>query len=121
MKRIVFSTLLCGVLLYAQSVDDDLAGFDDTPTKSAETSTDDEIMDGFDDTPTKTVQASTDNELMDDFDDTPIEADQNLSSSSSTNEAKKPFIAGLTGELTQQIAYSWDGDAPHDGINSFKS
>ena len=66
MKRIVFSTLLCGVLLYAQSVDEDLAGFDDTPTKTAKISTDDELMDGFD--------------------DTPIEAEQNLSSSS-TKEA----------------------------------
>ena len=119
MKRIVFSTLLCGVLLYAQSVDDDLAGFDDTPTKTSKISTEDEIMDGFDDTPTEIAQASTDDELMDGFDDTVIESEQNLSSS--TNEAKKPFIAGLTGELTQQIAYSWDGDAPHDGINSFKS
>ena len=100
MKRIVFSTLLCGVLLYAQSVDEDLAGFDDTPTKTAKISTDDELMDGFD--------------------DTPIEAEQNLSSSS-TKEAKKPLIAGLTGELTQQLAYAWDSDAPHDDVNSFKS
>ena len=120
MKRVVFSTLLCGVLLYAQSVDEDLAGFDDAPTKSAEISTDDEIMDGFDDTPTKTAKASTNDELMDGFDDTAIESDQNLSSSS-TNEAKKPLIAGLTGELTQQLVYAWNGDAPHDDINSLRS
>jgi len=110
MKKIVFSTLLCGLLLHAQSLDEELAGFDDTPTESATSTTDDEIMDGFDDTPTETTESSSDTEA--------IESDQNLSSSS---ESREPLIAGVTGKFTQQVAYSWDDEAPHDAINSFKS
>ncbi|MEA2027504.1 MAG: DUF1302 family protein [Campylobacterota bacterium] len=36
-------------------------------------------------------------------------------------EAKEPLIKGLTGKLTQQLAYGWNTPEPHDGFNSFKS
>jgi len=131
MKKIVFSTLLCGVLLYAQSVDEDWAGFDDIPEETAQTqttktpqesdtasahdtksSTADEMMEGFDDAPAKSADNRHDTEA--------IESDQNMSSDSSS-QSKEALIAGLTGEFTQQLAYSWNGKTPHDGINSFKS
>ena len=82
-KKLLLSTLLCTVLLHAENIDQDLAGFDATSTEA--------------------VQRSND-----------IPAIPSM-------EKRNKFIPGLTGELKQQVAYSWHNDKPFDNFNSFKS
>jgi hypothetical protein len=77
---------------YAQSLDDDLSGFDDTSSSSVQVEQSSDVMDGFDD-----------------------------ESSSETVEEKKVLIEGLTGKFTEQVAYSYSGTTPHDKFTSFKS
>ena len=88
-KQIVLSLLLAGVL-YAQSIDDDFDGFDDTPTPKSTTTND--AMAGFDDENTTEVSS-----------------------------VKTPLIEGLTGKMTQQMSYAYQGASPHDHLNSFKT
>lgn len=106
--------------LYAESIDEDMAGFDDEPVGSVQTdhtSGDQTLgsdMDGFDDDPVPD-QASTEaveTDLEEGFED---------ESESTVENSSQPLIPGLTGELTQKLSYSWNNDAPHDGVNSFKS
>ena len=80
--------------LYADSISADLEGFDDAPTETlSETKVSDDVMEGFD--------------------------DENTSSSSI--EEAPTLIAGLTGKITQQVAYSWNNDKPYDDVSSLKS
>jgi hypothetical protein len=77
----------------------------------------DDALDGFDDAPVSTVEekVSTDDDmLLDGFDDSPIE-------SSKTEEEMSSYAPGLTGKLTEQVAYSLYNDKPHDNISSLKS
>ena len=97
MKRKIILSVLVSSVLFADTLTQDLMGFDDTNVKiveqkdDAKTSTD-EVMDGFDD-----------------------------ESSSEVVEEKTPFITGLTGKLTEQVAYSYNGNAPHDKFTSLKT
>jgi len=97
--------------------DEMLDGFDDTPdTVTQEKSSGDELLDGFDDAPVSAIEekVSTDGDaLLDGFDDSPIE-------SSETDEETSTFAPGLTGKLTEQVAYSLYDDKPHDNISSVK-
>jgi hypothetical protein len=85
--------LLLNSLLYAESVEESLEGFDDTPTSSVQ------------------VEQSNDN-VMDGFDE---------SNSSEIKEEKVSFLPGLTGKLTEQLTYSYNGTTPHDKFTSLKS
>jgi len=81
-----------------------------------------DMMDGFDDTSTssvtdasKTKPAEVKDDFMDGFDDNPVDSAQR-------KDAKLVgFLGGFTGKLTEQIAYSYSDDAPHDNISSLKS
>ena len=89
-------------LLNAQSIDADLEGFDDAPstsTPSVNTEAKDEIMDGFDDEPSST-ESST--EVV-------------------AQETMPNALSGFTGKLTEQVAFSWDNDAPYEDVTSLKS
>ena len=115
MKHIVLSSLLCSMLVYADTIEDDLAGFDNEPSQVSQSVESD--MDGFEEeTSTTDEQASTTEEssedLMEGFED---------ESESTIDESSEALIPGLTGELTQKVSYSWDNDTPHDDFNSFKS
>jgi hypothetical protein len=113
MKRILFPFMLCSVLLYAD-LEEDLEGFDDFSIASQQqTSSIDNDMGGFEDEDIDVdVESSTVSEvLMDGFEE----------ASEVTVERDQPLIAGLTGEVTQKVSYSWDNDALHDGVNAFKS
>jgi len=91
---------------------------------SAESTQD--ILDGFDDTTTSPVQVEAD-ELLDGFDDTSTGSATDVSASSATDTSDKTatepveVLSGLTGKLTEQVAYSYNGDAPHDDFTSLKS
>jgi hypothetical protein len=69
-----------------------------------------EALKGFDDTAIEIVEQSAD--VMDGFDD---------ENASEVTEEKTQLITGLTGKLTEQVAYSYSGDTPHDKFSSLKS
>jgi len=89
-KRLALGALVLSSLLYAESMNESLEGFDDTPEKVV--SSTENILDGFDEANTSEVV-----------------------------ETKERFIAGLTGKFTEQIAYAYQGNTPHDNLNSVKS
>jgi hypothetical protein len=105
--RIVLSALLVTSLLGAESVDESMSGFDDEPTttpKSTSISSDD-IMSGFDDEPSASKKEKPPR-----------------SHSKSGNEKKRAGVLDdFTGKVTEQIAYSYSGETPHDNISSAKT
>ena len=98
MKREIVLSLLLSSVLFADTLDKDLMGFDDrgltfVDQKDVEQNTaTDKVMDGFDD-------------------ETTIEVE----------EEKTSFIEGLSGKITEQVAYSYRGDTPHDRFSSLKT
>ena len=123
LSRVVLSVSLCAVLLQAQSVENDLEGFDDAPsevTQKVEPSED--LMDGFDDekstnitNDTKETPTSETEDLMDGF------SDESTASEATQSVEDPTLLSGFTGKFTEQIAYALHNDAPHDGISSVKS
>lgn len=101
-----------------QAEEVDLSGFDDEPAAVSQevTSVEDGLMDGFDDAPVETIEEkqSMGDEILDGFEDTP-------SVSTEVEEEKTDILPGLTGKLTEQVAYSLYDDKPHDNISSLKS
>jgi len=97
--RLALGGLLLSSLLYAESVDEALDGFEDTPVQVEQSNADD--MDGF------TEETSSGR-----FDDSAV---------SEASEVKEKFIEGLTGKLTEQIAYTYRGNKPHNNLTSIKS
>ncbi|HFU77091.1 MAG TPA: hypothetical protein ENK68_01120, partial [Epsilonproteobacteria bacterium] len=53
--KLALGGLLLSSLVYAQSVDEALEGFDDTSTGSVQVEQSSDVMDGFDDTSTSSV------------------------------------------------------------------
>ncbi|WP_309496886.1 DUF1302 family protein [Sulfurovum sp.] len=114
--RVSSNTLLILSLftvLNADTVDADLAGFDDTPVIEVEKETTEDVMDGFDDAVDSTDDTSSaSDEMMSGFEDEVPGA---------VEEEKTDLIPGLTGKITEQIAFSWNNDEPHDNFTSVKS
>lgn len=74
-------------------------------------------LSGFEDEPSTQQIASEqtspqEDALLEGFDDEPIEG---------TTDKTPPLVEGLTGKVTQQIAYAPHGDSPHQDITSIKS
>jgi len=126
--------------IYAEEVD--LSGFDDEPVATQETkSADDALMDGFDDEPVPAAPEKTipEDALMDGFADatatTPGSDEEHIETedvmqdgfdeadpeSTEVEEQETRFLPGLTGELTEQVAYSLHNDKPHNSFTSVKS
>jgi len=102
-------------VLNADTIDADLAGFDDDPVEvnNAQKDEVEDLMDGFDDTDPSTSQsAPVTDEMMSGFEDEEIEV---------VEEEKRELIPGLTGKITEQVAFSWQNDKPHDNFTSLKS
>lgn len=127
--KVLLSTLLCTLLLQAESIDADFEGFDDSASSSTVYSTsstqmsqdaNNDDMAGFDDDTTNETSAST--EDMDGFDDTSTSSatDASISSEDKVTEPVE-VIAGLTGKFTEQVAFSLYNDTPHSNISSVKS
>jgi len=108
MKRILLSILLSS-MLFAESVDEALEGFDDTPEMvvSTPSSNSDDVMDGFDDTSTSSL--------------TDVSTDTETDTSEKMVTEPSEVIPGLTGKLTEQVAFSLNNDDPHSNISSVKS
>ncbi len=74
----------------------------------------DELLDGFEDEPKKVAkETKVQDELMEGFDDAPA----------TFKKEKKEHskLADFTGKVTQQLAFSYGDDAPHDNLSSLKS
>ena len=92
MKKEILLILIVSSVLYAESTQEALEGFDDTSTSSVQVEKNSDAMDGFDDDNAHEV-----------------------------TEEKTSLVEGLTGKLTEQVAYSYNGNAPHDKFTSLKS
>ena len=95
--KLALGGVLLSSLLYAESVNEALEGFNDTPSKVVQQKSNVDMMDGFDDE-TSSDKNSTQN----------IEEDSD-------------FVEGLTGKFTEQVAYSYHGKKPHDKFTMLKS
>ena len=118
-NHLSFFTVIALLSFYAHAdeVDEAMGGFDDDPVSvTQEKSAEDALLDGFDDTAVSGTgdMKSTEDELLDGFED-------DVSTSTEIVNGTSSFVSGFTGKLTQQIAYSFDNDKPHDNISSFKS
>jgi len=135
---ITLLSVLLSTGVYAESIDADLEGFDDSTGSSQLVSTSttqiaqsNDDMAGFDDEPA--VSGSTEDaphdEIMDGFDDDSTGSSNDASISSATDVTTSEetvtepaeSLSGFTGKLTEQVAYSWHNKAPHDNISSLKS
>jgi len=80
------------------------------------------VMDGFDDTVENLVEEKkVSTESLDGFSEENLSHafdDENISE---VSEEKIELIAGLTGKITEQIGYSYNGKKPHNGFTSLKS
>ena len=105
MRTTVLSSLLLASLLHAESLEESLSGFDDEPKlhpsplikhkSTTQNRPKDDIMDGFDDEPVHSAQKK---------------------------DGKWVGVLGeFTGKVTEQVAYSYNGDTPHDNISSLKT
>jgi len=116
-------TLLCLTSLNAESTQEILEGFDDEPIeikkKSIDLEKSSDLMDGFDDETVKAEENSV-NEMDGFSEETPSDTFDDNNVSEVTDE-KSSIIEGLTGKLTQEIAYSYNGGRPHDKFTAFKS
>ena len=78
----------------------------------------DEALEGFDDAPTKVLKKSN---LKDDVEDDFMEGFDDVSIKPKSVQKEKSFFSDFTGRITEQMAFSYGGDAPHDNISSLKS
>ncbi len=95
----ILSFIVLSTALFSESVSEDFEGFDDTPVHVEEKT--EVLMSGFDDEmPSSSF------------------SDENKTE---THEDETEFINGLTGKVTQQAIYSYNGKKPHDGVTSLRS
>ena len=109
MKRRILLSILLSSMLFGESVDEALEGFDDTSETvvSTPSSNSDDVMDGFDDTSTSSL--------------TDVSTDTETDTSEKMVTEPSEVIPGLTGKLTEQVAFSLNNDDPHSNISSVKS
>lgn len=133
--KVFLSTLLCTLLIQAESIEADFEGFDDGETSSAMASKSseqltqgtqsDDDMAGFDDTSNVSETSNESVADMDGFNDDAksVVADSKTdeASDATKTESTDLLISGLTGKLTEQVAFSLYNDAPHSNISSLKS
>ncbi|CAA6811208.1 MAG: Unknown protein [uncultured Sulfurovum sp.] len=110
-RRQLISSCLLISTLNAENLDDLLEGFDDAPKQvetlkavAKETKVEDDLMDGFDDATSSESTLKKTPELV-----------------KAKDEKSLGFLSGVTGKLTEQMAFAYGDDAPHDNISSLKS
>jgi hypothetical protein len=105
-SRFVLISLLLASPLLAENLDEMMDGFDDEVSVKSEVKQQ---------VKKEVVKKSDLNDaLMEGFDDEPKKSQVPHSSSDS-------LLEGLTGKVTEQIAYAYSDDAPHDNISSLKT
>jgi len=92
--RLLLGLSLASSLLMAETLEEALEGFDDEPKQVVKSVDEhDTLMLGFEDDKPKVL----------------------------SNKKKSTYLGGLTGRLTQQTAFSYVDDAPHNNFSSLKS
>ena len=118
-RKLVFLSILLSSILNAETLDDVLDGFDDEPTSALTSSATqvvepvtakDDIMDGFDDESTSSSKSQVTEH-----------SDSKTAKNIERRETFSSRIQGLTGKLTEQTAFSYNDDTPHDNISSLKT
>jgi len=123
---------LFGTSTFAQSVEDDFSEFDDAPSvieksevPSAVPNELNDDMDGFDDGPAEesvAMQTFVDDNLSVAAVSEVKTIDEKVEEVSEEELSQsEDFIEGLTGKITEQVAYALYADAPHNNISSVKS
>ncbi len=106
---ITFLSVLLSTGVYAESIDADLEGFDDSAGSATMTSS----------------VASTEEQSNDDMagfdDDSAGSETETLATEENNVSESAQSLFGFTGKLTEQIAYSFNGTSPHDKFTSLKS
>jgi len=103
--RTVLSSLLLASLLHAESLEESLSGFDDEPKLHPSPQVKHK----------STTQNRPKDDIMDGFEDEPIHSSQK-------KDGRLVGVLGeFTGKITEQVAYSYNGDTPHDNISSLKT
>jgi len=132
-----FSALLLASLLYGESVDDVMEGFDDVPASASEnaaesvsenSASDDDVMSGFDDEETASSETSQSTETSNDpemegFDDTELSVtseDENVTVSEGEGESESGYFSGFSGKFTQQAALSYNKKRPQNIFYSLR-
>ena len=125
-QNLLFSTLLMASFLNAESIDDALEGFDDEPATAqveqgsgSQNAVLDDALDGFDDEAVSTQVAPSNSHT-----ESGNEGKAEPQKEAKTTQKRETFaeaLPGLTGKLTEQVAYSYNDDAPHDNISSAKT
>ena len=114
-NRRIISLCVLSTMLNAENLDALLDGFDDAPSKAVTTNkvqkVQDDLMDGFDDEPTSTSSATKVAEA------TEVKTSKVITG----HETFSAAIEGITGKLTEQTAFSYNGQTPHDNFSSLKS
>jgi len=111
-QKLALLSLLLISTLNAETLDDALEGFDDEPTTKKE-----EVK--LHPLPPIEHRDASREDIMDGFDDEPKKNTTPRSHAERGNE--KNELSGLTGKLTEQVAFAPNDDAPHDNINSLKT
>jgi hypothetical protein len=142
-KKTILLSFIVSSILYAETTEEILDGFDDDVSAKVEKSTNSEkstdFMEGFDNTSQSLVQEEKNSDDMKGFDARSLKVEKitedemdgfteekssSHSEDSTTNNEQtesNEFITGLTGKFTEQVAYSYNGSNPHDGLTSLKS
>ena len=119
------SAILLTSLLYAESVDEAMDGFDDAPVRTSETSTESsstDTMDGFDDDSTASASTETTSDSeMEGFDDTSTNVSEKVNASNTVEEkTEEGYFSGFSGKLTQQAALSYNKRRPQNVFYSLR-
>jgi hypothetical protein len=118
--RIVLSLILIASLLGAESLDESLSGFDDEPTVKKQTNLPPNLPHSYAKRGNKELQKPINDDMiggfdMEGFDNEPIH------SAKEENGKHIGILGDITGKVTEQIAYSYSCDTPHDNISSVKT
>ena len=119
-KKVLLPFVLFTTLMYAQSIDADLDGFDDNPLEVVASSSHTDDMAGFDDEPMVESSQNDVNESSGKIssDDITTDLDKHEENDES---AVDTIISGFTGKLTEQVTYAYNGKKPHNNFTGLKS
>jgi len=107
LRRVLYlsTPLILSTFLSAETLDDAMDGFDDEPTTLSSGSA-------------VTHVETQESDVMDGFDE---EEKPRESAKKSHSIVRKSEGNSLTGKVTEQVAYSYHDESPHDNISSLKS
>ena len=119
-KKVLLFFVIATTFMYAQSVDADLEGFDDSPLEVVTSISHTDDMAGFDDEPVVKLSQNNINETSGEIssEDITTALDQHEENDESATDT---LISGFTGKLTEQVTYAYNGKKPNNNFTGLKS